>query len=322
LKGEAMNKQVKRWARFSAASLAVDREDSHGNIFLSALGQFNLSGVNVLHKGLDTVKQLYSGFLRLEVLDEIERMYSDGFGECMTLGGVVWLVGSGGASGYQYRLHNADLGLILFVKSRYAEKRDEASHLKIECSPHWLYPRDTSDMSRELDAFASLLLDRVRPSGCAVHLCIDVQGWSPSSNFLDCLVTRARRIVSHDSAKMVYMDFGEVASTYNKGQSYLLGSASTVQMAVYRKDVQAKAMDKLDFWQSIWRGVPNEDFSGRVYDEGKPVWRVEFRFHHSVISDFGRARHPRWNMAGLLKWRHGRIFRALQGICRGFGSMA
>jgi hypothetical protein len=313
-----MNKQVKRWSRYSAASLAVDSEDAHGDIFLSALGQANLSGVNVLHQGLDTVKQLYSGLLRLSVLEEIERMYSDGFGECLTLGGVVWLVASGGASGYQYRLQNSDLGLIIFVKSRYAEKLDDASHLKIECSPHWLHPRDTGDMSKELDALASLLLDRLRPSGCAVHLCVDVHGWSPSSDFLDCLVTRARRIVSHDSAKMVYMNFDEVATTYNKGQSYLLGSASSVQMAVYRKDIQAKALDKLGFWQDVWRNMPNGDFNGRAYNEERAVWRVEFRFHHSVISDFGRGSASQMQHGGVFEeesWLHiSGVAKHLQGL--------
>lgn len=51
------------------------------------------------------------------------------------------MIGSGGASGYQFRLQNSDLGLILFLKSRYAEQDKEFSHFKIECSPHWLLPR-------------------------------------------------------------------------------------------------------------------------------------------------------------------------------------
>jgi hypothetical protein len=284
-----MNAKVKRWDRYSVESLIKDESDPKGGVFLSAAGQAILTDVHVLHHGLDTVKQLYSGLLRRDALDNIERIYQEGVGECWEFGGVVWLVASGGASGYQYRLQNSDLGLILFVKSRYADSLDDASHVKIECSPHWLYSRDLNDICKEMDAFAMLLLEAPKGSGCAVHMCADIQGWNPASDFVDSLVTRARRVVAHDSAKVIYMDMGEVATTYNRGQSYLLGSASSMQMSVYRKDVQAKAVDKLDFWRKIWRNIPNENFDGCIYDENKPVWRVEFRFHHSVIADFGRG---------------------------------
>lgn len=101
----------------------------------------NLGDVKVLHAGLDTVKQLYSGEIRLELLEQVERLYSEGFGEYIELGGHVWMIGSGGASRYQFRLQNSDHGLILFLKSRYAEQDKEFSHFKIESSPHWLLPR-------------------------------------------------------------------------------------------------------------------------------------------------------------------------------------
>ena len=134
-----------------------------------------------------------------------------------------------------------------------------------------------------------MFLSELEAVGVAVHIAVDVQGWKPQEGFSDALVTRARRIVSHESANVVYMDLGEVAMKFNKGQSYLIGSASSCQMAVYRKDVQAKAVDKLDFWQSIWRRVPGEDFDVLAYDESLPVWRIELRFHQSVLQDFSRG---------------------------------
>jgi hypothetical protein len=120
-------------------------------------------------------------------------------------------------------------------------------------------------------------------------VCVDVQGWEPPKDFADGLVTRARRSVSHDGRVVDFMDLGEIASRFNNGQSYLFGSASTVQFALYRKDVQAKATDKLDFWSEVWRRVPGEDFDKPAYDPALPVWRLEFRFHHSVLSEFGRG---------------------------------
>ncbi|MDR2093229.1 MAG: hypothetical protein LBP58_07950 [Azoarcus sp.] len=284
-----MGNEVKRWNRYSRVSLADNKTDAGGRLFLSGLGQVDLSRVHVLHSGLDTVRQLYTGTLQPDVLAEVSRIYNDGFGECLELGGHVWLLGSGGKSGYQYRLQNSDLGLIVFLKSRYVDVLQEGSHVKIECSPHWLYPRGIEAMGAELDALAKVFLTGLRPSGCAVHLCCDIQGWGPGADFLDRLVTRARRFVSHRSSKVVYVDTGEIATSYNEGQSYLLGSASSVQMAVYRKDIQAKVMDKLDFWRNIWSQACGVDFTDTLYDETMPVWRVEFRFHHSVLADFGRG---------------------------------
>lgn len=94
-----MNKQVKQWERYSVESLARNEQLAGGRLFMSEFGLADLSRIRLLHAGLDTVKQLYSGKLRQSVLEEVERVYNDGFGECMELGGHLWLIGSGGASG-------------------------------------------------------------------------------------------------------------------------------------------------------------------------------------------------------------------------------
>lgn len=282
-----MSKQTKRWERYSLNSLAKGERAEAGRLFMSEAGMCDLSKVFVLHSGIDTIKQLYKGSLKTSMLAEIQRVYEEGFGECIELGGHTWLVGSGGASGYQYRLQNSDVGLIVFVKSRYAERDQEYSHVKIECSPHWINERKTADMRRELDRLAALLLDKAETNGCAVHLCTDVQGWEPPTDFADTLVTHARRVRTHTAGNVVYMDMGEVASKFDRGQSYLVGSASSVQLAVYRKDIQARALDKLDYWRSIWQRACGDSFDEPAYDPAKPVWRVELRFHHSVLTEFG-----------------------------------
>ncbi|NMG49199.1 hypothetical protein GO613_13910 [Azoarcus communis] len=278
------------------------------------MGQHNLDRLEVIHHGLDTVKQLYSGRLSLNRLGEIEALYEQGFGECIELGGHVWALGSGGKSGYQYRLQNSDLGLICFVKSRYAEKTDSASHLKIEASPHWLHPRSADQMGDELDALAQHFFDdKPAPAGVAVHLCADLQGWAPPANFQDTLVTRARRMVSHQSQNVLFMNMGEIASTFNQGQSYLIGSASTVQFAMYRKDIQAKATDKLDFWSEIWRSAPGESFDKPAYNPERPVWRLEFRFHHSVLAEFGRGAAQDMEYGFTLQ---GAVWAGIRGACK------
>lgn len=128
-----------------------------------------------------------------------------------------------------------------------------------------------------------------RPKAAPPHICVDVQSWEPPANFSDRLVTRARRILSHDSCKVLYMDLGEVTLRYNQGQSYLFGSASSVQMAVYRKDIQAKATDKLDFWQDTWNRKAGDSYDTPAYNPDLPVWRIKLCFHHAVLAEFARG---------------------------------
>lgn len=285
-----MNKNVKRWRRVSEMSLAMNQDDPHGRLFLSPkFPMMDLSSLVVLHSGIDTVKQLFRGQIRPSVLSEVERIYGEGFGECIELGGVLWLVGSGGASGYQYRLQNSDIGLIVFLKSRYSEKDQDFSHLKIECSPHWLIGRKTSAMREDLFKLADVFIEGSQPAGCATHICVDIQGWQPDDRLERDLISHAKRVRTHNSAKVVYMDMGEVAIKHDVGQSYLWGSASSVQLAIYRKDIQAKAVDKYDFWRTVWNRVPGESFDLPAYDPAKPVWRIELRFHHSVLAEFGNG---------------------------------
>lgn len=308
-----MNKSIRRWERYSYDSLVKGVSDPVGRLFLSELGQENLDRVRVVHQGIDTVKQLYRGELHPDTLTYIEGLYEQGFGECADIGGHPWMVGSGGASGYQYRLQNSDLGLICFLKSRYADKNDSGAHLKVEASPHWIISRSGDEMQRELDALARhFFRDQPATSGVAVHICVDVQGWAPEAGFQDSLVTRARRMVAHDSQNVLFMNMGEIASTYNKGQSYLLGSASTVQFALYRKDVQAKATDKLDFWREVWGSAPGESFDKPAYNPEKAVWRLEFRFHHSVLAEFGRGAAQDMEYGFTLQ---SSIWSGIRGIC-------
>jgi hypothetical protein len=279
------NRVVRSWERFD---VETGVESRFGRLFVSDLGQCNLSGVRVVHSGVDTVRQLYRGVLNPDVYQRVVDVFESGFGECVEFAGHVWVVGSGGKSGYRYRLQNNDLGIIIFLRSWYAEAAVSGSHLKIEASPHWIEERDTETIQRDLNCLAAAFLTGLEPSGVAVHMCVDVQGWEPSEDFLSRLVTHARRLVDHRSANVHYINTGEIASSYNRGQSYLLGSPSSVQFAVYRKDVQAYSIDKIDYWRSIWRDALSDKMT-KAYVEDAPVWRIELRFHHGVLADFGRG---------------------------------
>ncbi|WP_410963507.1 hypothetical protein, partial [Salmonella sp. SAL04292] len=73
----------------------------------------DLSGVRVLRCGVDTVRQLYNGLIRPEVI-----ALFDSQEPIVEFAGYEWSKGRiGRDSGYQFRLQNADLGLILLIKN-------------------------------------------------------------------------------------------------------------------------------------------------------------------------------------------------------------
>ena len=282
--------ELKEWERYSSGSLIEGLQDPVGRLFLSNLGQADLSGVTFLHEGVDTIRQLYRGVLKSDILEHIKQSYDLGPSHrVIHVLGRDWLLGSGGASGFRYRLQDNHAGLILFVSSRYALETTQHSHLKIELSPHFIDGRDSVSIRSYMDALAARLLCDPSTSSCAVHLCVDIQGWAPPENFMNLLVTRSRRQVEHKGiASVEFNGLSDVATIYGGGQSYLVGKASGLQFSLYRKDLQAESVDKLHFWQDVWNRRADEDFEP-IYDESKPVWRLEFRFHQSVIEQFSEV---------------------------------
>lgn len=280
----------KFWDRYSFESLSMGETDPSGRLFLSTLGQVNLKAAQFLHEGVDTIRQLYSGIIKPEIYEHLAYAYDlpmTGNRRLITLLGREWLFGSGGKSGYQYRLQDNDLGLIVFIKSRYALETTQHSHLKIELSPHFIDGRDPKSIQGYMNTLASRLLFTPQPVGVSVHLCVDVQGWHPRRGLADDLITHSRRRVDHRGISSAEFDLSELATVYGASQSFLFGSASGLQFSLYRKDLQAKAVDKVHFWESVWNRRTDEDFKS-LYDPSQPVWRFEFRYHHSVINEFSR----------------------------------
>jgi len=276
----------KLWSRYSFSSLASQSEDPIGRLFLSGLGQVDLSGVTFLHEGVDTVRQIYQGVLKSDLLAEIQSAYDLGpSNRLFSFMGRRWILGSGGKSGYRFRLQNNEIGIILFIGSRYVDLASVGSHFKIDLSPHFIDSRRASHIQGYMDTLSSRLLVCPKPAGCSVHLCVDVQGWTPPEDFFDLLVTRSRRRINHVGVGSVEFDLNEIASVYGNAQSYLFGSASGLQFSLYRKDLQAQAVDKIHFSQDVWNRRTDENFKP-LYQSGQSVWRFEFRYHHSVVNDF------------------------------------
>jgi hypothetical protein len=268
-------------ARFDSDTL---ESSPMGSMFIDYLGEkLDSSKLNVVHHGLDTVRQLYDGELNKAVLDSIDSAYSGGYGIQIEIGGFCWIVSSGGKSGYKYTLRNQNLGLVLLVASSFTATDVFGSHLKIQASPSFLLSRTLDEIQCDIAHFASFLFyDGFGYSGLAVHLCMDVQGWKLPHDLDSKVTTRARRVIRHSGIQGLDYEFNDVAIVYGKGQSFTFGQANSMQFAVYDKTKAIADKGEQELWQPVWAQAAG-------YDESMPVIRLEARFHHSVINQFANG---------------------------------
>lgn len=241
----------------------------------------DLSRVRLLRCGVDTVRQLYRGLIRPEVMALFEVP-----GAMVEFAGHVWHSGRVGRdSGYQYKLQNADLGFVLLIKNFNAKLENIGPHLKIEVSPHAIDALSPERLQERMDFYASAVMTYVERNQCAVHLALDLQGWEPPADLVARLHCRAR--THRDISGIKEIQWATKSSVYGRGETSMFGSAGGVQLCIYNKTEQARATDKLDFWESIWRLRDSFDESDPDnYNPAQDVWRVELRYHHSVVQQF------------------------------------
>ncbi len=268
-----------------ASRTAVDmsRVEAFSRFFVDpgAAQIFDLSSVRLLRCAPDTVRQLYSGLIRPEVLSLFEEPGMVDFA------GFRWHAGRVGRdSGYQFKLQNADLGFILLIKAFSTKADSIGPHLKIEVSPHAIDFLPPERLQEHLDRLASSVMTHVSPNQCAVHLALDVQGWRPPHDLVARMHCRARAHRSISGIDQVL--FASNASVYGRAATFTFGSTDGVQLCIYNKTEQAKAIDKLDYWESVWRRSDNpfDSSDSYNYDSSQTVWRIELRFHHSVVQQF------------------------------------
>ena len=277
---------MKRWERYSQDSLIKGEQDSRGSLFISQKGQKELGGIKLLNAGVDTVRQLYQGKPCLYQFDEIIRVYNEGKGATMELFDVTWSVGAGASgSGFRYRLQNNELGVIVFFQARHTKVENIGTHLKIELSPHFIQERSPQQCQDFMYNIAAHMLAYVEPVGCAIHLALDVQGWEPPKDFMQRFVTRSKKIMRIDGIEELEFAHNTIATTYGRGETYMFGTAGALQCSIYNKTLEAKHRDKMHFWEGIWKHAVNDDLSA-AYDPEKTVWRIELRFHQSVLREF------------------------------------
>ncbi|WP_251978752.1 hypothetical protein [Salinicola avicenniae] len=281
---------MNRWERYSIESLIEDREDPKGRLFLSPKGQKQLGHIKLLHAGVDTVRQLYAGKPCMDLFDQIIETYREGRGATINLFGSTWIVGAGNTnSGFRYRLQNNDLGVIVLFYARHVKVDNIGTHLKIELSPHFIQEHSTADLQAYLDDIAKRMLAYIEPMGCAVHLALDVQGWKPPKDFMERFVTRSKKVTKISGIDDFTFKHGSIATTYGNDETFMFGTASALQCCIYNKTKEAHARDKIHFWESVWNKASDDDPTVSDYNPDKEVWRIEMRFHQSVLREFAQG---------------------------------
>ena len=281
----------KKWERTSLQALHAGNEnDPSGRLFISRVGQVELPDIHILNAGVDTVCQLYIGMPCMYQFDMIIEAYQQGRGATIDLFDTTWIVAPGSASsGFRYRLQNNDLGVIVLFYARHQKVDTLGTHVKVELSPHFIQERTPAACQAYMDNIAKHMLANLEYAGCAVHLALDVQGWEPPSDFMERFVTRSKRVTRMNAIDSLEIITGEVAAQYGYGQSYLFGTAGALQCAIYNKTREAHRRDKLHFWEGIWQQAPGDEPFTNAYDPERDVWRIEMRFHQSVLREFAQG---------------------------------
>jgi hypothetical protein len=249
----------------------------------------DLSDVRILHCGVDTVKQLFNCTLKGDVYALLSNATG---GDVINLGGIDWVLSrSAKQSGYQLILKNGDLGFVVLLKSFYKEIDVEGSHVKVEVSPHVIHANSPDKLTDKIAFIARIFADNLRPSGCAVHLAVDVKNLSVPVDFENRFVCKAKREAKFNAiSSITYENLNEISCVYGDRQTFTYGQPSAIQFTLYDKTVEIASSDKIDFWHRVWSESPSvHDIDKSEFQPGDDVKRIEIRLHHSVVQQFARG---------------------------------
>jgi hypothetical protein len=285
--------QGKSFDRYSSRSLAKGASpDPKGRVFIAKRICVDLSHILICLASVDTVRQLYFGRLKADVLERLKEACENNTFFELSPGWFCSVGRLGKNSGYRYRVQDNETGIILLVASYYAMEDEDGNHLKIELSPHFLAARGVKQVQAQLNILAHRFLSTCEPTGCAVHLALDVQGWQPGQSFEDNFRTRSRAVRPFDGISNLEFDgLSEVVASYGKGarQSIMFGKPNSLQAVIYDKSREIEVSDKVDYFHQQW-GV----YTMGEFDPSQPVSRIEMRVHHNVMREIAEGQGEQW----------------------------
>ncbi|MDR9499796.1 MAG: hypothetical protein RI556_11520 [Hydrogenovibrio sp.] len=263
-------------------NLTTGAPDEQGSLFSNEREiSRDMSGLNVVHCGVDTLKQKISGHMDemavkwlMTELGENHRTVVDFLGSDYDFSKAPRV------SGYRYMLKNNSLGVHFFFGSFHKKEWTQDAIAKIELSPQTIYEHGLENCYYICENLADALFSDWTFNGVEAHICADLQGWQPEHDFLENIRTTSRIKRAFDSQSFVAADLKDVAVRYDQAQSFLIGKSGRSQLAVYNKTAEAKKTGKIGWWDLVYQEHP-------LYDPEQDVYRVEVRLHDSVTKNLG-----------------------------------
>lgn len=248
----------------------------------------DMSHVRLLHTCVDTYRPIYEGLLDVETLKILDAHLEKYPGDPIVFGSFDFLVSkSGKNSGYSYMLRNARLGVVVLLKSFYADQIDEGSHLKMEFSPHALHNVNPIDVDQLAIDIASIFMSKFRFKACGIHLAADLKGWLIPDNLERSMKCKAKRMMNFQGIDNAEFDLASCSVRYGSNESYTFGSTTSVQCAIYDKVKESKHSGKYEYISNLWSLTPGvDDPFVSEYESGDNVTRIEARFHHTTVQQF------------------------------------
>jgi len=282
--------------RYSFESLKTNSTDNEGPLFLHSEGFTDLSAVKIYGASVDTVRQIFFGLPRKEVIDKVDILLEsrDTFISLPFLDGdqLFHFSRMGKASQYRYKFQNNDLGVVILFCSFNNKTDIQASHLKIELSPHFINTRSVKNISEFLHGehvgFSRLFLHDPKPNGCAIHLACDYSGFRLPDDFIFKFKTYSRTIKAYDGLNQIDLsDISDAVCTYGSkhlAKNYLIGKVTATQVCLYDKTTEAIKSDKIDYFHDQWK-----KYTGFAVEKNVTVRRIELRFHQQIIREIGNG---------------------------------
>ena len=283
--------------RFSIKSLIQGVTDKQGCIFINDKGETtDLTNVELVGSSVDTVRQLFEGLPNLDMVKRLET-FAEHHQDIVTLTDITGLktwhfTRMGKVARYRYKLQDNEEGIVILFGSYFQKLDKVGQHLKVELSPHYIGTRSVAEIWQRLNdkrlGLSTIFLDESRPSGCAIHLACDYQGFDLPNNFIETFSTYSRTMRSYDGLNSIDLsDISEAVASYGGAtvaKNYLIGKPSAVQFCLYDKSHEIIKSDKVDYFHEQWG-----KYSQGVHNPDNVTRRIEARLHHQVIRDIGNG---------------------------------
>lgn len=266
--------------------MLTGEEYINGGIFSNHVGKMeDLSGVHVVHTGVDTIKQRYNGTLKFSFVKDVDMHLSGGFEPIYELGGHKFLLRRGNVNTrYKYQLHARALGVLIHfgdfqLKDEYICE-PEKGRVKYEISPNFIYDNGLEAVSNFISHFNQLMMHGFEASGVDVHLCVDIQGWKPDLDIIENMTTFVRKKPAvYYGIDSLEFEYDSSAVSYGQIDTLTWGSASSSQLSIYNKTKESQVKGKSKFWEFVHQN------HNVAYDSKQETYRIELRLPSSVVKN-------------------------------------